>query len=223
MFLSSVQLHGFKSYANHTVFEFGPGLNEIVGPARCGKTAVLEAIRWALGEPSLAVLRAASPAELIFAGTASRPPMAQAIVSLHFSDCPKAWNCPENQLRITRQTNRRGEEKFTGEDATLDAVSILQRLAEAAVQSDRILIEPASHDRAAFERPLLLFDEYESGFDAAALNNYRQFLEESRAVRQLIVVTSDRRTMSLANAMHGITMEEWGISKRVEMRRIENT
>ena len=133
MLLSSVQVQGFKSFAGRFKLSFSQGIAGMAGPAGCGRTNLIEAIRWALGEPSLTVLCASEPRDLTFAGTDKRRDMFQTTVSLAFSDCPEDWGLVDNKLRVTRQINdRTGTDLLTGQNGSLDAQTVAQLLALAS-------------------------------------------------------------------------------------------
>ncbi len=82
MRLKQVQVHGFKTFANHTTFDFQEGITAIVGPNGCGKSNIADAIRWALGEQAPTNLRTKKTEDLIFSGSASRARMGMAEVAL---------------------------------------------------------------------------------------------------------------------------------------------
>ena len=82
MFLRSITIRGFKSFADKTVLEFIPGVSVIVGPNGSGKSNLVDAISWVLGEQGARALRGGAMADVIFAGTPSRPALGMAEVKL---------------------------------------------------------------------------------------------------------------------------------------------
>src|ERR1041384_7049420 len=105
MHLHSLELFGFKSFADKTVFNFHEGVTAIVGPNGCGKSNVLDAVKWALGEQSAKSLRGDEMADVIWNGLDQRNPVRCAGVSLLLSDCSEQFGSKCNGVRIV-QRNR---------------------------------------------------------------------------------------------------------------------
>ncbi len=112
MYLKSLDIHGFKSFANKTKFEFHKGVTGIVGPNGCGKSNVVDAIRWVLGETSAKALRGGEMADVIFSGTDSRKPLGMAEVTLTMGDCEEALKVDYNEVGITRRVFRDGKSEY---------------------------------------------------------------------------------------------------------------
>jgi chromosome segregation protein len=112
MHLQSLELLGFKSFADKTVFNFHEGVTAIVGPNGCGKSNLLDAIRWVLGEQSAKSLRGGEMADVIFNGTDSRKPLGFAEVSLMFTDCATELGVDWHDVRVTRRVYRDGNSEY---------------------------------------------------------------------------------------------------------------
>ncbi|MEC9326876.1 MAG: chromosome segregation protein SMC, partial [Verrucomicrobiota bacterium] len=112
MRLKSLKLHGFKSFANRTEFEFHPGVTGVVGPNGCGKSNVVDAIRWVLGETSAKALRGGEMADVIFNGTDKRKPVGMAEVTLTLSDCEDILGIQFNEVALTRRVFRDGKSEY---------------------------------------------------------------------------------------------------------------
>lgn len=112
MYLKSLELLGFKSFASKTTLEFHRGVTAVVGPNGCGKSNVLDAIRWVLGEQSAKALRGGEMADVIFSGTDSRQALGMAEVSMTFAECEKELGVDWNEVRITRRVFRDGKSEY---------------------------------------------------------------------------------------------------------------
>ncbi|QOJ30300.1 MAG: chromosome segregation protein SMC [Ignavibacteriales bacterium] len=112
MYLSRLEILGFKSFQQKTDVKFNPGLTGIVGPNGCGKTNIVDAIRWALGEQKSSTLRSDKMENVIFNGTATKKPMGMAEVSLVIENHKGLLPSEYNEVVITRRIFRSGESEY---------------------------------------------------------------------------------------------------------------
>jgi len=112
MHLKSLEIHGFKSFADKTVFEFHRGVTGIVGPNGCGKSNVVDAIRWVLGETSAKALRGGEMADVIFNGTDKRKAVGMAEVTLTMADCEEHLKVDYNEVALCRRVFRDGRSEY---------------------------------------------------------------------------------------------------------------
>ncbi|MFD1484368.1 chromosome segregation protein SMC [Lacticaseibacillus baoqingensis] len=112
MQLKTLVINGFKSFADKTQIDFVPGLTGIVGPNGSGKSNITEAIRWSLGEQSAKSLRGEKMGDVIFAGTASRPPLNRAEVVMTFDNRDGYLANQPAEVSVTRRLYRDGESDF---------------------------------------------------------------------------------------------------------------
>ncbi len=110
--LKRLELNGFKSFAQKTIFEFPAGITAIVGPNGSGKSNIIDAIRWLLGERDAKSLRGGKGEDLIFAGTAKRPRLGLAQASLYFENKNKFFPLDFNEISVSREVRRDGNNRY---------------------------------------------------------------------------------------------------------------
>ena len=110
MRIVKLEMDGFKSFGRHTVFEFPAQITGVVGPNGCGKSNVVDATRWVLGEMSRKSLRTKSSTDVIFSGSATRKPARYAEVSITFDNSdgllPSGWSA--SRCSCWRRSTARG-------------------------------------------------------------------------------------------------------------------
>lgn len=162
MFLRQVVINGFKSFADKTTMTLPRGITCIVGPNGCGKSNIVDAIRWVLGEQSAKALRGGKMQDVIFQGTDRRKPLQLCDVSLIFSDCEKELGTNFNEVEISRRVSRDGGSDYSinGKSARLKDIQRLfmdtgiGRVSYSFMvqgQIDQILSSNPGERRAIFE------------------------------------------------------------------------
>ncbi len=112
MRVNKIELLGFKSFGDRTAFNLHPGITCIVGPNGCGKSNVVDAFKWVLGEQSVKSLRGSKMEEVIFAGSDSKKPRGMSEVSLSVSGLGAAENGKDNVTTVTRRLYRSGDSDY---------------------------------------------------------------------------------------------------------------
>jgi chromosome segregation protein len=133
MFLRSITIRGFKSFADKTVLEYIPGVSVIVGPNGSGKSNLVDAISWALGEQGARALRGGHMADVIFAGTPSRPALGMAEVKLVIDNTAGKIPVPMSEIEVSRTIFRSGESEYRINGQSVRLLDVQELLSETGI------------------------------------------------------------------------------------------
>ena len=119
MRLTSIQIQGFKSFADKTDLKFGKGITAVVGPNGSGKSNIADAVRWVLGEQSTKSLRGQSMEDVIFSGTYERRPHGFCEVTLNIDNSDRTLNFDNDNIAVTRRYYRSHESEYLINNVTV--------------------------------------------------------------------------------------------------------
>ena len=181
MHLKSLTLKGFKSFASATTLRFEPGITAVVGPNGSGKSNVVDAIAWVLGEQGAKALRGGKMEDVIFAGTAGRPPLGRAEVTLTIDNTDGALPIDYAEVSITRRMFRDGasEYEINGEGARL--LDIQELLSDSGIGREmHVIVGQGQLDSILSARP-----EDRRGFIEEAAGVLKHRKRKEKALRKL--------------------------------------
>lgn len=165
MYLKSLEVHGFKSFANKLLFEFHNGITAIVGPNGSGKSNVADAVRWVLGEQRAKQLRGAKMEDVIFAGTELRRPLGYAYVAITISNEDHKLPVPYEEVKIARRVYRSGESEYLLNGASCRLKDVQELLFDTGIGKEGYsIIGQGQIDQILSGRP----EERRELFDEAA-------------------------------------------------------
>lgn len=204
MYLKSIDICGYKSFALKTRVELEPGITGVVGPNGCGKSNVMEAVRWCLGEMSWKSLRADSMADVIFAGTAKRPPQSMSEVTLTFDNASSMLAVQYSEVTITRRLFRSGESQYFLNKTQCRLRDIREMFLDTGLGGDGYaIIDQGGVDAMIRSKP----EERRAFFEeAAGVAKYNAKREE--ALRKL-----DRVDMDLGRLQDSVVLIEEQVKK----------
>jgi chromosome segregation protein len=179
--LKSLTLRGFKSFASTTTLRFEPGITAVVGPNGSGKSNVVDAIAWVLGEQGAKALRGGKMEDVIFAGTAGRPPLGRAEVILTIDNADNALPIDYTEVSITRRMFREGSSEYeiNGEPARL--LDIQELLSDSGIGREmHVIVGQGQLDAILSARP-----EERRGFIEEAAGVLKHRKRKEKALRKL--------------------------------------
>ncbi len=165
MYLRSIELQGFKSFATKITFEFHNGVTAIVGPNGSGKSNVADAVRWVLGEQKARQLRSSSMQDVIFSGTETRKPLGFAYVAITFDNSDHALALDYDEVTVSRRLYRSGESEYMLNGSNVRLKDINEIFYDTGIGKEGYsIIGQGQIDRILSDRP----EERRELFDEAA-------------------------------------------------------
>ena len=133
MYLKSLTLKGFKSFASPTTLRFEPGITAVVGPNGSGKSNVVDALAWVMGEQGAKTLRGGKMEDVIFAGTSSRAPLGRAEVTVTIDNSDNALPIEYSEVSITRRMFRDGASEYEINGSTCRLMDVQELLSDSGI------------------------------------------------------------------------------------------
>ncbi len=187
MLLKKLALVGFKSFADRTRLEFDAGVNVVVGPNGSGKSNLLDAIAWVMGTQATSALRTERMEDVVFAGTATRPAVSRAEVSLTFENSGGFLPIDLNEITITRRLYRDGTSEYEMNRTPCRLLDIQELLSDGGVgRHQHVLVSQGQIGSILTARP----EEHRSVIEeAAGITKHRS--RRDRAIRRLASTGQD--------------------------------
>jgi chromosome segregation protein len=138
--LKSLEIKGFKSFADKTVVSFDEGITGIIGPNGCGKSNIIDSIRWVIGEQKISALRSENLDALVFNGSKTRSASGLAEVSLTFENTKNLLPTEFNTVTVTRRFYKNGESEYRLNDVTCRLKDIHNLFLDTGVSTDSYAI-----------------------------------------------------------------------------------
>ncbi|HSV68198.1 MAG TPA: chromosome segregation protein SMC [Mycobacteriales bacterium] len=181
MHLKSLTLKGFKSFASTTQLRFEPGITCVVGPNGSGKSNVVDAIAWVLGEQGAKTLRGGKMDDVIFAGTAGRPPLGRAEVTLTIDNTDGVLPIEYAEVSVTRRLFRSGESEYEINSHGCRLLDIQELLSDSGIGREmHVIVGQGQLDSVLQARP-----EDRRGFIEEAAGVLKHRKRKEKALRKL--------------------------------------
>lgn len=217
MFLKSLEIQGFKSFADKVQFTFSPGVTAIVGPNGSGKSNVVDAIRWVLGEQSAKTLRGAKMEDVIFSGSVDRKPVGMARVTMTLDNSQRVFALDADEIEVSRTLYRSGESNYMLNKHTCRLKDIQELFMDTGLGKDGFSVI----GQGKIEEILTLHAEERRGLieEAAGISKYKY---RKREAERKLESTNDDMTR-LDDILYELEQREGPLAKQAEKVRVYRT
>lgn len=214
MFLKSLEIQGFKSFADKVYFSFSPGVTAIVGPNGSGKSNVVDAIRWVLGEQSAKTLRGAKMEDIIFSGSVDRKPVGMARVTMILDNSQRVFSMDCDEIEVSRTLHRSGESQYMLNKSVCRLKDIQELFMDTGLGKDGFSVI----GQGKIEEILTLHAEERRGLieEAAGISKYKY---RKREAERKLEATNDDMTR-LDDILYELEKRLGPLSKQAEKVRV---
>ncbi|MCF7944640.1 MAG: AAA family ATPase [Spirochaetia bacterium] len=210
MFLKSIELFGFKSFADRSKLEFSDGISALLGPNGCGKSNIVDSIKWVLGEQSTKTLRAGKMEDVIFNGTESRKALQVSEVALVISNEEGYLPMDVAEVELKRRVHRSGESEYLINNTPVKLRDIRELFFDTGIgKSAYSILEQGKIDQILSHRPedrRYIFEE------AAGISRYKQ--KSAEAERKL--AQTDENLKQVENILKEVKKSYDSLKKQAE-------
>jgi chromosome segregation protein len=187
VYLKSVTLKGFKSFASSTTLRFEPGITAVVGPNGSGKSNVVDALAWVMGEQGAKTLRGGKMEDVIFAGTSSRPPLGRAEVTVTIDNSDNALPIEYSEVSITRRMFRDGASEYEINGSSCRLMDIQELLSDSGIGREmHVIVGQGKLNEILESRP-----EERRAFIEEAAGVLKHRKRKEKAVRKLDAMSAN--------------------------------
>ena len=220
MFLKSLDMYGFKSFADKTHIDFSDGITSLLGPNGCGKSNIVDAVKWVLGEQSMKTIRAGKKEDVIFNGTDTRKPMTFAEVTLVIDNSEHRLPTEVEEIEIRRRVFRSGDSEYYLNKNRCLLRNILELFYDTGVgKSAYSILEQGKIDQILSTKPedrRYLFEE------AAGISRYKDQCHSAELDLEKTAQNIDDITRSYNEAKRACDRSRSQAEKAKKARELEN-
>jgi len=215
VYLKSLTLKGFKSFASPTTLRFEPGITAVVGPNGSGKSNVVDALAWVMGEQGAKTLRGGKMEDVIFAGTSSRAPLGRAEVTVTIDNSDNALPIEYSEVSITRRMFRDGASEYEINGSNCRLMDVQELLSDSGIGREmHVIVGQGKLDEILQSRP-----EDRRAFIEEAAGVLKHRKRKEKALRKLDAMQANlaRLTAWVHGSVQGVGFRWWARCRALEL------